>query len=110
MPEFNDIDLSQVAQRVSAARARLGLSQTTLAKAAGVSQPTVSRIESGTRGVSLMDADLLASALGLPLDLLLYGSRVADRVLVSLRVDEDTNAGQAIEAGVELLELDERLD
>lgn len=105
-----DIDLAAVAVRVKAARAVRGWNQTMLAEAADVSQPTVSRMESGNRPVTLVEADKLATALGVALDTLLYGSRVQERVLVALRIGEDAERGAATSAGIELLELDDRLD
>src|SRR5438128_745840 len=108
----SDVDMAAVAGRVREARLAVGLNQTALAKAAGVSQATVSRIEAGERGVSLVEADALAQALDMPLDILLYGSRVRERVLVSLRSDtrDPAELDDALAAGVRLLELDERLD
>ena len=105
------VDPQAVAVRVRDARARLGLSQTALASRATVSQATVSRIESADRGVTLFEADRLAQALQLPLDTLLFGSQVGQRVLVAMRVAEaELDRASAIAPGVELLELDERLD
>ena len=84
-----NINLAAVAVRVKAARAVRGWNQTMLAEAAGVSRPTVARMESGNRPVTLVEADKLATALGVALDSLLYGSRVQERVLVALRISED---------------------
>nr|WP_280791011.1 ImmA/IrrE family metallo-endopeptidase [Blastococcus sp. TF02A_35] len=107
-----DVDVAAVADRVRRARQAAGMNQTALAIAAGVSQATVSRIEQGQRGVSLVEADALARTLQMPLDTLLYGSGVAERVLVALRAAAPAHPDRraAIEAGVQLLELDERLD
>lgn len=108
----SDVDMAAVAGRVREARRAAGMNQTALAKAANVSQATVSRIESCERGVTLVEADALAQALNMPLDTLLYGSRVRERVLVSLRTDTRNPGvvGDALAAGVRLLELDDRLD
>jgi Zn-dependent peptidase ImmA (M78 family)/transcriptional regulator with XRE-family HTH domain len=107
-----DLDMTAVADRVRRARRAARMNQTELAAAAGVSQATVSRIEKGQRGVSLTEADALAQALQMPLDTLLHGSQVAERVLVALRADNPDHPDRhtAIAAGVRLLELDERLD
>lgn len=106
-----EVDLQALAERVRAARARARMSQADLARAAGVSQATVSRIETGARGVTLAEADALATALDLPLDTLLYGSGVRERVVVALRAAEgQVDRQDAVRPGIELLELDERLD
>lgn len=104
------VDRAALAERVRAARDRAGLTQVDLAREAGVSQPTLSRVESGERGVSLAEADALATALAVPLDILLYGSAVQERVLVALRAAADVDSAAVVGPAVELLELDERLD
>ncbi len=106
-----EVETAALAERVRAARSRLRLSQADLARAAEVSQATVSRIETGGRAVSLIEADKIATTLDVPLETLLYGSAVRSRVLVALRVSElERDRSPALDAGVELLELDERLD
>jgi Zn-dependent peptidase ImmA (M78 family)/DNA-binding XRE family transcriptional regulator len=106
-----EVETAALAKRVRAARSRLRLSQADLARAAEVSQATVSRIETGGRAVSLIEADKIATTLDVPLETLLYGSAVRSRVLVALRVSElERDRSPALDAGVELLELDERLD
>jgi len=106
-----EVQTAALAQRVRAARSRLRLSQGDLARSAEVSQATVSRIETGGRAVSLIEADKIATALDVSLETLLYGSAVRSRVLVALRVSElEGDRSPALDAGVELLELDERLD
>ncbi len=106
-----EVETAALAERVRAARSRLRLSQADLARAAEVSQATVSRIETGGRAVSLIEADKIATTLDVPLETLLYGSAVRSRVLVALRLSElARDRNPALNAGVELLELDERLD
>jgi len=109
--EERNVDAAALAERVRRARMQRDLNQTQLARAAGVSQSTVSRIEKGDREVTLVEADALARALELPLDTLLHGSGVQERVLVALRTaTRGVDRGAAIGPGVELLEFDERLD
>ncbi|MCW2534268.1 MAG: transcriptional regulator, partial [Blastococcus sp.] len=109
--DAREIDMQALGERIQAARGSRDWNQTQLAAAAGLSQPTVSRIEKGQRPVTLVEADAVARALEIPLDTLLYGSGVAERVLVALRVAESAaDRATAVGPGVELLELDERLD
>lgn len=67
--------LSLLAKRIKALRTRRGWSQTQLAKVAGVSQDTVSRVETGKGDPSLFNAMCIAKALHVPLDFLVYGER-----------------------------------
>lgn len=59
-----------IAENVARERVAAGLSQSGLAVAAGVTQPSISRIEAGG-GVSLAKAAKIARALGVSLDYLL---------------------------------------
>jgi len=56
--------LCRLGARVRAARERAGLTQAALADAAGMSVPTISRCEAGTREMSAYDVATLARALG----------------------------------------------
>jgi Zn-dependent peptidase ImmA (M78 family)/transcriptional regulator with XRE-family HTH domain len=108
-----DVDLVAVGARVRAARERAGLSQRDLELRAAISQPTLHRVETGKRtSVTLTDLDRLAQALGVGLDELLYGSAVEARVLAAARAGGCTDDGlrTALEQGIELLKLDDRLD
>jgi len=55
---------NQIGRRLAALREKRGLSQHQLAAQAGVSQPFVSLIESGARGLSRPYAMAIADALG----------------------------------------------
>jgi len=63
-----------VAENVRAARARRRLRQEDLADEMGLSRPTVSALEAGTRRVTLADAAALCVALGIDLRELLRGA------------------------------------
>jgi Zn-dependent peptidase ImmA (M78 family)/transcriptional regulator with XRE-family HTH domain len=85
------------------------MKQRQLAQAAEVSQASVSRIESGTRGASLVEADKIADALGVSLEALLYGSPVRERVRVALRAEGQAYS-DALGPGLDLLVIDDQLD
>jgi Zn-dependent peptidase ImmA (M78 family)/transcriptional regulator with XRE-family HTH domain len=108
-----DVDLVAVGARVRAARQRAGLSQRDVEARAAMSQPTLHRVETGSRtNVTLTELDRLAQALNVSLDELLYGSAVQERVLAAARsvgCAEDSLRA-ALEQAIELLKLDDRLD
>lgn len=54
--------------RLRLARETLGWSQQHLADRADMHRATISKIENGTRGITLTDGVALAQALGVPLD------------------------------------------
>lgn len=108
-----DVDLVTVGARVRAARERAGLSQRDVESRAALSQSMLHRIETGKRtSATLADFDRLAQALSVGLDELLYGSAVQERVLAAARAggcaEDDLRA--ALEQGIELLKLDDRLN
>lgn len=108
-----DVDLVAAGARVRAARQRAGLSQRDVESRAGVSQPTLHRIETGRRTqATVAEFDRLAQVLGVGLDELLYGSVVQDRVLAAARTAgcAEINLSTALEQAIELLKLDDRLD
>ncbi|HEX3781910.1 MAG TPA: XRE family transcriptional regulator [Pseudonocardiaceae bacterium] len=112
-----DVDLVAVGARVRAARDRAGLSQRDVGAVADIAQSKLHRVESGQRtNVTLADYDRLAQALGVGLDELLYGSAVEERVLAAARTSARTRGcteddlRAALEHGIELLKLDDRLD
>jgi transcriptional regulator with XRE-family HTH domain/predicted HTH domain antitoxin len=108
-----DVDVIAVGARVRAARERSGLSQRDLESRARVSQSTLHRVETGKRtNATLADFDRLAQALDVGLDELLYGSAVEARVLAAARTSGCAGDAlrAALEQGIELLKLDDRLD
>jgi Zn-dependent peptidase ImmA (M78 family)/transcriptional regulator with XRE-family HTH domain/predicted HTH domain antitoxin len=108
-----NVDLASAGNRVRVARERAGLTQRDLQARTGISQPTLHRIEAGTRtSATLVDFDRLAQALDIGLDELLYGSAVEARVLAAARTSGCTDDALrlALDQGIELLELDDRLD
>jgi len=105
------VDLTAVGARVRAARERAGMSQRALRELSGVSQPMIHRLETGVRTtVSLAEVDRLAQALGVPLDDLLYGSPVRERVRAAARTKGEAQVAEALEHAIALLELDAALD
>jgi transcriptional regulator with XRE-family HTH domain len=65
MPARKRVGLSIiVGENVKRLRLRAGMSQTALAEAAGVRQASISSIESGDRGASMMMLMAIAKALG----------------------------------------------
>lgn len=108
-----DVDLVAVGARVRVARERAGLSQRDAGSRAAMSQSMLHRVETGKQtSATLVELDRLAQALNVDLDELLYGSAVQERVLAAARTggcaEDDLKA--ALEQGIELLELDDRLD
>lgn len=78
------------------ARRRAGLSQRRLATLAGVSQPTVARIEAGVSAPSLEDVARLVRACGLELRVALAEADDADWSVAStnLRLDPEARVRQ----------------
>jgi Zn-dependent peptidase ImmA (M78 family)/transcriptional regulator with XRE-family HTH domain len=103
------VEPEEFGARVRTARTGARMNQQQLAEAAQVSQASVSRIESGRRGASLMEADKIADVLGVPLEALLYGSPVRERVQVALRAEGQAYS-DALEPGLDLLVIDDQLD
>ncbi|NEC66937.1 XRE family transcriptional regulator [Streptomyces sp. SID9727] len=107
------MDLVLVGERIRRERERAGLNQRELARRAQLSQPTLTRIETGARAhVTLAELDRLAVALGIPVRLLTSGDPVRERVQIAARTDEVTVAEreEALRRTLEVLELDARLD
>lgn len=115
------IDLPAVGVRVRAARELAGLTQRGLQARTGVSQSMVHRLETGKlTGATIEDLDRLAVELNIPLDELLYGSAVEERILAAARTGSGTRArtgsgpGTALTAAlrqaIDLLKLDDTLD
>ncbi len=107
------MDLVLVGERIRQERERAGYSQRQLAERSMLSQPTLNRIELGSRPrVTLVEIDRIASALDIPVRLLTSGNPLRARVQIAARtndlVPEDRDA--AIRHVLEVLELDARLD
>lgn len=58
-------DLSEIAQAIRSTRRERGWSQTDLARQAGLSRPTVARLEQGAEGLSLANLYKVLKVLGL---------------------------------------------
>lgn len=106
-------ELEKVGRYIRQERTRAGLNQRDLAEHAGLSQPTIHRIEQGTRpALSVTELDRIARALGVPMRYLLRGNPVADRARVAPRTardatDDDLNEARRL--AIDLLALDDRL-
>jgi transcriptional regulator with XRE-family HTH domain len=82
--EGRDPLLLHVAEKVVAARQKLGLTQDQLAEKAGCAPLTVSHIESGRRNPTLKSLSLVATALGLDIrDLFPKGDNPSGGALVA---------------------------
>jgi len=64
-----------IAKRIGSERMALAMTQSELAKLIGTYQPVVSMWESGNQEPSLSSAAKLATALGVTIDYLVFGSR-----------------------------------
>ncbi len=68
---INQSDSLELAARVRAARITAGRTQTELAEVLGVSPTSISRLESASRSVGLLEAAVICEALGITLQDLL---------------------------------------
>jgi Zn-dependent peptidase ImmA (M78 family)/DNA-binding Xre family transcriptional regulator len=110
-----EVDLTAVGTRVREAREQAGLSQRAVEEATGISQSTLHRVETGKHTTAtLADFDRIAQALDVRLDELLYGSPVRERARVAARTTSGSDVRDALQDamdhGIELLKLDDRLD
>ncbi|KHL15702.1 helix-turn-helix protein [Mumia flava] len=94
-----------ISGRLGRLREDAHLSQRALAEASGISQPTLSRIESGAREPHLGEQLALSAALGLTLDQLRGTSPVAERVTCAARATGDATMTTLRDKLVEYLEL-----
>lgn len=99
-----------LADHLVAARERVGLSQRTVAGRTGLSQATLSRIESGDRTPKANELLSLAWTLGVGIDVLTGRSTVADRVQCIARSTDDLASDGLRAELISLLEIDARLD
>ncbi|MBQ0849458.1 ImmA/IrrE family metallo-endopeptidase [Streptomyces sp. BH-SS-21] len=107
------VDLQLVGERIRREREHAGLSQRDLAARAHLSQPTLTRIETGARAnVTLAELDRLAVALDIPVRLLTCGNPVRSRVRIAVRINDVTTGERedALRRTLQVLELDARLD
>jgi transcriptional regulator with XRE-family HTH domain len=96
--------------RVEAARERVGLSQRALAAKAGLSQPTLHRIEQGARTPKMPELIKLARALGCSLSEISEHSPVRDRVICFARAENLSDMSGLRRELVHFLELDAYLE
>jgi transcriptional regulator with XRE-family HTH domain len=83
------VDLVLVGERIRQERERAGYSQRQLAQRSELSQPTLTRIELGTRPrVTLVEIDRIASALDIPVRHLTSGNPLRDRVEIAARTND----------------------
>jgi Zn-dependent peptidase ImmA (M78 family)/transcriptional regulator with XRE-family HTH domain len=100
--------------RIRRARERVGLNQRQLAALTGVSQPTISRVESGERSaLAMTELHRIAMATGTTLTALTSATDPRGRILTAARIAATGNPAAdsaAASAAAELLELDAVLD
>jgi len=101
-------------ERIRLARQRVGLNQRDLAAMTGVSQPTISRVESGERSaLAVTELHHIAMATGTTVTALTQEADGPERILTAARLAAtgDSSADSiAASAAAELLELDAVLD
>ncbi|XVU23733.1 helix-turn-helix domain-containing protein [Actinoplanes sp. CA-054009] len=95
---------------IEKARLAAGLSQRALADAAGLSQPTLSRIISGDRMAKLPEIVAISWATGHTVAQLTGAGTVADRVQCAARATNGSGMESMREALLHFLELDDYLD
>ena len=84
---MTDIDV-QIGERLVAAREAVGISQRDLEQYSGISQSTIHRIETGHRGVSLLELSVLADACGVLIADLQGTNTLAEQVLCAGRTND----------------------
>ncbi|MEV7969448.1 XRE family transcriptional regulator [Sphaerisporangium sp. NPDC088356] len=107
------MDLQEIGARVRRERERAGLTQRQLAELTDISQPTLARIELGSRPrLTIAELDRLATGIGVPLRELTSGSPVRSRVRIAARMAEAPAEAHeaALRRAVDILVLDDRLD
>lgn len=92
------------------ARVAADLSQRTLADLTGISQPTLSRIISGTRAAKMPEIVAIAWATGHTIAQLTGTATVADRVQCVARATNDAGMDGMRQALLHFLELDDYLN
>ncbi|WP_250037963.1 helix-turn-helix domain-containing protein [Paractinoplanes maris] len=104
------MDSQHVGQMIEKARVAAGLSQRSLADAAGMSQPTLSRVISGDRMAKLPEIVAISWATGFTVAQLTGTSTVADRVQCAARATNGSGMERMRDALLYFLELDDYLD
>jgi transcriptional regulator with XRE-family HTH domain len=95
---------------IERARVAAGLSQRALADAAGISQPTLSRIISGERAAKMPEVVAIAWATGHTVAQLTEAGTMANRVQYAARATHDSGMDRMREALLHFLELHDYLD
>lgn len=95
---------------IERARVAAGLSQRVLADAAGISQPTLSRIISGDRPAKMPEVVAIAWATGHTVAQLTEAGVVADRVQYAARATNDSDLDRMQESLLHFVELNDYLD
>ncbi|MDI9589041.1 MAG: helix-turn-helix transcriptional regulator [Acidobacteriota bacterium] len=78
-----------IGKRITDARNTLNLSQRALANLAGISQPTIHRIETGEREASTTELKVIADALGVLTSDLLGTNRLSEDVSCAGRTNDE---------------------
>lgn len=95
---------------IEKARTAAGLSQRALADAAGISQPTLSRIISGDRAAKMPEIVAISWATGFTVAQLTGIAAVAERVQCAARATNGSGMEGMRDALLHFLELDDYLD
>lgn len=101
---------TDVGALIEHARVAADLSQRTLADLTGISQPTLSRIISGTRAAKMPEIVAIAWATGHTIAQLTGTATVADRVQCAARATNDAGMDGMRQALLHFLELDDYLN
>lgn len=101
---------TDVGALIEHARVAADLSQRTLADLTGISQPTLSRIISGTRAAKMPEIVAIAWATGHTIPQLTGTATVADRVQCAARATNDAGMDGMRQALLHFLELDDYLN
>ncbi|WP_166354372.1 helix-turn-helix domain-containing protein [Phytoactinopolyspora limicola] len=101
---------ASVGARIESARERIGISQRALAHKTGLSQSTLSRIESGERIPKMSEIILIAGSIGCSVSEISEHSAVRDRVICFARAENGSDMSGLRRELVHLLELDAYLD
>lgn len=103
------VENAAIGRRIVEERQRAGMSQRDLARSAGLSQPTVQRIEVGDREASAVELSMIADACGVLLADLLGTNSLAQEVRCAGRTD-DTGSKAMAEYLVYAFGVAQRLD